>query len=246
MAITKTQELSQVQKIHKDFYNSLDTSTIQVQDLEDIKEYNSAAQRLSSFGLRNSATYQKLQEKIQSSEETNSNNELANTLLEIEAKFPKYRLIGFKKVMELCERYNLYLSPIENYTGIIPNKNLTEMEKYHEMLKGKGISANTNSIDYLLQKTYGIGQSPVYLICAPMKDFNKKGLAAIGRTLQYFNSPKFEFRVELKMPNLMPDPIVLSPLNIKGNLIFHIATAWGPESDDDYVTTKIKQEITTN
>ena len=246
MAITKTPGLTQVQKIHKDFYNSLDTSTIQVQDLEDIKEYNSAVKRLSSFGLNSSATYQKLQKKIQSSEETSSNNILANALLEIETKFPKYRLIGFKKIMELCEKYNLYLSPIENYTGIIPNKNLMEMEKYHETLKGQSISANTNSLEYLFQNVYGTGQEPRYLICAPRRDFDKKGLVEVGRTLQHFNKPRFEFKAELKMPNLMPDPIVLSPINIKGNLIFHIATAWGPESDDDYVTTEIKKESTNN
>ena len=44
------------------------------------------------------------------------------------------------------------------------------------------------------------------------------------------------------MPNLLPDPIVMYPLNIDGVVVFQIVTAWGDEVDDDYVMNSIKVE----
>ena len=36
------------------------------------------------------------------------------------------------------------------------------------------------------------------------------------------------------------------PLNIDGVVVFQIATAWGDEADDDYVTNSIKVETNNN
>lgn len=62
-------------------------------------------------------------------------------------------------------------------------------------------------------------------------------------TQDYIKKPGFEFKTKI---SLVPDPIVLCPMYIKGAIIFQIVTAWGVEADDDYVTNKVKVEVNNN
>ena len=60
-------------------------------------------------------------------------------------------------------------------------------------------------------------------ICAPVKDFNTKGME-----LKDFKLSKIE----------IPDPVVLQPVNFKGEKYYLIVTAWGDEASDELVVNE--------
>lgn len=238
-----------VEKIHSEFKLALRSAHIVTKDVKEIELVNNSMQRLRSLGLDNSQTYKKFENEYSSKEGQLSLNKLAEELLAIETKFPQYRLIGFNKTIEICEKYNLFTSLLSNYTGVVPNKNLKEIEEHKKAVENKSVCAgsyyNSQSLfESLLNGAAISASSPTYFIAAPKKDF-KKDLTQVGRMLINVERSKFDIKFGLDLS--APDPVVLCPVKISGgSIVFQIVTAWGPEADDDYISKFVKIEVNNN
>ena len=245
METTIIEPKTRAAEIHSQFRKNVYGSTIQIKDIIDNPEIETAVERLSKIGLTSSKTYNKMRKHVDDKQSAKEFNDMVKQIARIEAAHPSYRLIGLKKVLELCKKYNLYIGMMSDYTGVVPNKNLKEIEAHMaEMNKGSD-NASIENINELFTHAYEHRYTtiPKYIIAAPRKDF-ESGLIAIGRSLQRIEKPKFVMNFNLAWPQM--DPIVMSPLNIKGAAILQIATAWGAEADDDYITNKIPVAVNNN
>jgi hypothetical protein len=238
-----------IKQIHAEFKQALDSSSLKVNEVGDLTDVQTAYQRLSDIGLNNSETFKKFEKELDEKNVISAANTMTKQIRDIETKFPEYRLIGLKKLLEICKKYNLVVSDTKNFTGIVPNKNLSEIEEHKAKMRSSkaNICLNYyyggNIIDNLLSNSCSSGSDPAYLIAAPQKDF-KSGMINIEGILYDVKKPGFKFNTELRLTT--PDPIVLSPVNVKGAIIFQIVTAWGIEADDDYVTNKVKVKVNDN
>lgn len=234
-----------IKQIHKEFKTALDSSSLKVSELnDDLNDIQEAKNRLSSLGLVNSETYRKFTDKLNQQNVVTKANALAKEIKVLEATFPQYRLIGLKKLLEICKKYNLCVSEITNFVGIVPNKNLSEIETHKkEIISVGGRKCSNAKIEDMISGYYYTSNEPNYFMAAPQKDF-KEGLTNIEGVLYSIEKPFFEFKTKITLAT--PDPIVLCPMNIQGAIIFQIVTAWGVEADDDYVTNKVKVEVNNN
>lgn len=237
-----------IKQIHAEFKQALDSSSLKVNEVGDLTDVQTAYQRLSDIGLDNSETFKKFQKELNEKNVISAANIMTKQIKDIETLFPEYRLIGLKKLLEICKKYNLVVSEIKNFTGIVPNKNLSEIEEHCVKINNSSdISISSRyrntDIDDLIFSNFSPTNKPVYFIAAPQKDF-KSGMTNIEGVLYDVKKPGFKFNTELRLTT--PDPIVLSPVNVKGAVIFQIVTAWGIEADDDYVNNKVKVEVNNN
>lgn len=103
-------------------------------------------------------------------------------------------------IKEAKKKYPKLIVPVNDQDNIRPYFNFARFEKYEKIL------------------------SPNFLICAPKKDFDLKGLKQFGNLLTSF------------ITVTVPDPVVLKPVK-DGYLII---AAWGDEaSDNDVVNHKM-------
>lgn len=235
-----------IKQIHAEFKQALDSSSLKVNEVGDLTDVQKAHKRLSDIGLDNSETFKKFQKELDEKNVISAANIMTKQIRNIETRFPKYRLIGLKKLLEICKKYNLVVSETKNFTGIVPNKNLSEIEEHKEKISDNEICLRNysgNIIDSLISNSCYTSSTPLYIIAAPQKDF-KLGMTNIEGVLYDIKKPGFKFNTELKLTT--PDPIVLSPVNVKGAVIFQIVTAWGIEADDDYIKNKVKVEVNNN
>jgi hypothetical protein len=237
-----------IKKIHNEFKQALDSSSLKINEIGDLTDVQKAHQRLYDIGLTNSETFKKFQKELDEKNIISASNSINKQITDIEALFPEYRLIGLKKLLEICKKYNLVVSGIENFTGIVPNKNLSEIEEHRAKIANKSayisISTkyNNTDIDDLFSSNIYPTNKPLYFIAAPQGDF-KSGMTNIEGILYNKQKPGFKFNTKI---TITPDPIVLSPVNVKGVVIFQIVTAWGIEADDDYANNKVKVEVSNN
>ena len=238
-------------EIHSAFKSSIDSNTIDSLKI-DLEEYSTLSKSISTLdkiGFQNSITTRKLKHRFAKIENAEKRNLLSEEILKIQALYPNYRMIGFKKTVELCEKYNLYLSSAELFIGSIPNKNAKEIEEYVQtMSSNKNVTClKTYDINDLISGNMWTSYTPSLFIAARRSDFaTHPYMIQIGRTLQMVEKPQFELKFNINMPNLDPDPIILSPIKVGKTFVFHIVSAWGTEADDDYVTPKIKNESSLN
>lgn len=152
-------------------------------------------------------------------------------------KYPLYKFIKEDGVKSICEKYGLILGKISSFTGVVPNKNLEEMENfnkdnikedmcYYEMYRLGMIRTKPKQISYEQYKKYRIDDysysvDDQFQICAPPKDFKLD-----------HNEEIDDFKIVTKK---IEDPIVLFPVR-DGYLI---VTAWGEEASDPEVINEI-------
>jgi hypothetical protein len=240
-----------IKQIHSEFKQALDSSSLKVNEVSNLTEVQNAHKRLSDIGLTNSETFKKFEKELQEKNIISAANLMTKQIRIIETQFPEYRLIGLKKLLEICNKYNLVVSESKNFTGIVPNKNLSEIEEHRTKICSSkaeisimdSYHTRDDIFGSLISGSYKVGNNPLYFIAAPQKDF-KSGMTNIGGILYNIEKPGFKFNTKIRL--VTPDPIVLSPVDIKGAIIFQIVTAWGIEADDDYVTNKVKIEINNN
>ena len=238
-----------VKKIHTEFRESLNSSLITTKELtKEQGDAVTAVRRLENLGLHNTKTYKKFRNTYDSVQGIEKDQKIISAIQKFELAYPSHRLIGLKRVIELCDKYNLYISHLSEFTGIIPNKNLSELEAHRNQYYNKNIFANSNgtfSLFKFMEGNYYGWNRPTYFIAAPRQDFPNE-LHATGRILQEIDKPKFTLDFKVSMNDLMPDPIVLAPIDIQGARLFQVVTAWGAEKDDDYVTKDIPQTSSNN
>lgn len=182
--------------------------------------------------------------------ENNSKNTLTEAINYFSFKYPFYKFITEESVKNICKKYNLVYSDVGRYIGTVPDANIEQMENFkikeedkcfcfsieshgfsfidHSYKEYKSFSDYQNWETKRLSKSYRAAcgsYSENFLIspleiCAPVKDFNTKGME-----IKDFKLSKIE----------IPDPIVLQPVFFKGCKHYLIVTAWGIEAEDELV-----------
>lgn len=184
---------------------------------------------------------QKFQNLSQNKKEVKA---LVDELQEIHVKYP-YKIIHYSQMINLLEKYNLYVGPTEQYKEHLPPSNAQEVSNFVNgpkvierwgMTKGIPLCAQMFR-EHEQYRHYGKSEDQRLYICAPINYFNIKDLAKVGREL-YVESDFPEFKM-LETPNMPvpPDPIVLAPIAMRSELgkrlrPFFIVSAWGPEAKD--------------
>jgi hypothetical protein len=173
--------------------------------------------------------------------------------------YPNNRLIAYAQIDEILKRWDLYMGISTKFVGEIPTENAKQIADYIKL--GNSLGSSKTRHDYFGYSTtydykyieYRIDQPtfsprnpskessiPNLYICAPMDNFNPIDMQVCEREIFYTKGPKFRM-----VPATVMDPIVVSPLNFYSNIgrqlrIYHVVSAWGPESKDEYLVGKSK------
>jgi hypothetical protein len=154
--------------------------------------------------------------------------------------YPLHKFITEQSVKQLCRKYGLVYSTVDNYIGTVPDKNLQEIANfklrkedtlYKNIRRYRGIMSSPD-ISYGPKITeeehsYSTTSTECFLeIAAPVKDFK----------LDRMVIENFQLK-ELPPEN---DPIVLQPVLFEGDKHYLILTAWGEEAADPLVVNPIQ------
>jgi hypothetical protein len=169
--------------------------------------------------------------------------------------FPFYKFILYSQVINICEKYNLYLGHSSLYKGNIPKKNIEEMKNFpfnvynsssferyipylHHMPNEPLCNCDLNH--YANQYGYngnGNNSSINTYICAPLNSFDEINIKTVGKELYRKSSDEvslnpFKFKFVKPAPK---DPIILLPVRVEElkQLGFIIMTKWGVEANDE-------------
>lgn len=235
---TKEQVNKLIEKIHNEFQTEVDRilaeAKISVPEIPIDENLLNRANRLRAIGFHSAKEIQEVRDWERRNQENKWKNDRKRQLVDavnyFSEKYPNYKFITKDRVLAICEKYNLHMGPVRNFTGDVPDENIRVMEVF-EIEEGDKASEeigtmprftnfNGSTWDHRLaglQTFYG----PAGLqICAPLSQFNKDGLAVDQKTRTLVR------KVEI------PDPVVLQPVNYKGETYYLVVTAWGIESED--------------
>lgn len=247
----QTVATTKVARIHSDFKQSISEAVIIPNNKVIVGE--EFASVLESIGMINSKPYSKIRNLRKNIDHKSTSNILQERVNDLIAKYPQYRLIGFKRVYELLSKYDLKLGLTSNYIGDIPVKNLQEIFDYKETVAESEYRCVANMQDLFTGidrgYNYNFGGMTTFIV-APRDHFNKDG--TFINNIMMDKAPSIIFSMKGNTDGFSfpqpQDPIILCLLKtprIEGAL-FHIVTAWGEEAEDEYVTNKIKIKTVEN
>ena len=120
--------------------------------IDDLSFYRKRAKELTRLGLHNTVNYKLLVSQLggNSIEEIEDRNLKAKEIIEyikiVRSIFgDNTLLISFEKFDEICKKYKLSLGGIEQYRGVIPEKQINQLSKIKTIIKKLGY----NKLDYL-------------------------------------------------------------------------------------------------
>ena len=148
-----------------------------------------------------------------------------------------YKLISYSKMMQICEKYGLYLGDTKRFKGTVPDKNVQDMAGYKCPKVKKTRMSGITEEESLAYHNNGLFNYPGYTmyryedfnplyIVAPLNDFDLKDASIIGNEIINYSYKDVVAPVKIKVQ----DPIVLQPL-AGPVLFFHVITKWGAEAD---------------
>jgi hypothetical protein len=224
-------------QIHNEFQKELNVSVIEAPVLVGSDE---SVRILEKIGLKSSKTYLSKKEQRKMLQKVEDHNSIVNRLLALEAKYPQYRIITLSRVMQLCEKYGLVVGKIEDYTEMIPEENIREIEQYMQSISYTD-RFHASSITALLRKSFVMREDNSFFIAAPARFFRKELTNIEGFMVDL---PKVKLQVmnftdafTIKMET---DPIVLQPLAVVDKDVYmHIPSAWDVEANDEHVVRRV-------
>jgi hypothetical protein len=170
--------------------------------------------------------------------------ELIEAINYFSLNYPEYKFITEESVVNICNKYGLVYSEVENFRGNIPFENLEQMEKFKIKDSDKlclriwhpdsvRIPKSISNISYGVYEMYKHNNKSFYWgdheykiapleICAHLNQFDITDLELEGKKL-------VKKKIEIQ------DPIVLCPVFFKYKKHYLIVTAWGEESHDSEV-----------
>lgn len=161
--------------------------------------------------------------------------------------FMNHRIITMPQIIQILEKYHLFIGPVKRYTGSMPTKNAHEIAEYkkgwdvyqsHCDKNRKGAIRHNRFSEYYPITSQGCDDTTNNLgsmyICAPLNHFEKtKNKSIVGREVFYPSdmTPPFKWYT----PPSPPDPIVLNPISFNDSWLdnfkfMHVCTAWGIEA----------------
>jgi len=245
-----------IQAIHNEFDAAGHRLIEEAKEIVSGRAIDEKGDRLKKLGFVNSKAAQKNREI----EDANRQAEQANKRKQEGAKwvqyysqwYPHHKFITAEIVKEICEKYNLYCGDVRYYKADVPLKNVTEMEQFK--LRQEDMDCQT-SLDlywkYRVQRDYmnSIGHLGGESYPRTAYQFSEDSLSSerIARMMEEKHYSKSDFKIcapkkdfdmgilAKKGRFLVPDPIVLQPVN--GG--FLIVTKWGLEASDELVVNEV-------
>jgi hypothetical protein len=238
------------QTIHKEFRSSLDVASLKLPEITMTQEQQATESLLKDLGLTSSKTYARVAELKRKEANLHAEISMINRLKTIETKYPTYRIISLKKVIELMTKYNLCFGSISNYIEEVPIENAKAIQEYKTtVIHDPSVRTRYDSSNSLFDNVDGFSTRFGKGMCmvAPRTFFSKTLTNIDGFLCSHISKPQLSFKVNMEqfaMPSRNTDPIVLNPIIQQDGLFFHIVTAWDLEAYDPEVTNKV--EITNN
>lgn len=195
-----------VDQIHEDFDVAIDGFMKEVNGMIDGHLMDQGA-RLKQLGFRQS-------QQATDGEKMKAINDTALAAKRYAVEYPLYKFITDDLVSVICKKYGLVLGPTERFIGHVPEKNIKEMEQFklshRERVSYWSLEHIRPIFDNFGMTGWNRPDEIGFVICAPIKDFDTKGLKLSGHKLE------------------IEDPIVLQPIKYG----YLIVTKWGPEASD--------------
>jgi len=152
--------------------------------------------------------------------EIEKSKKLTELVLYYKRTYPLLKFLTIRQLEAICEKYNLIYAPVENYIGVVPEKNLKEImsaQKLHEDDKPSNQVVKTREQGRVRTETT---VKEGLFIAAPESEFNLEGLTKDKKGLKGY----FKQLIEEK-PD---DPIVFR--YVFGGI--QVLSKWGPEAAD--------------
>lgn len=207
------------------------------------------ANRLKSLGFNRAhdalvgwreAAQSKLIEKENAKRDT-----LKRAIIYFQQKYPHYKFIDDEGITRICKKYGLIHAPCHRYTGIVPEKNIMEMESF-----------KINDDDICWQETtYAYHRSEITFIsksegeqkvkeckkmCPSTRDsWVQPGTRSMAAPRKDFDLTGMHIDTDGITAVNIPDPVVFEPVVFEGNKYYLISTAWGDEASDEDVVNHI-------
>lgn len=113
-------------------------SALLVENSEDLEE---ELKRLERLGLGNSENAKLLKTRIEETEAKREKmifgKEVMKWIQQMKTVFPSSYLVSFDQFCEILKKYGLVTGFLKDYTGIIPNSNILEVEKVMDVLNSE-------------------------------------------------------------------------------------------------------------
>lgn len=199
---------------------------------------------LDKFGIKNQ-TSEYLEEKLKENKTNCAINLIKDNLIKT---FGIYKVVEYKDMDQICKEYNLYMTSLSNYSKVIPEENLIELNDFTDNLK----NFDKNTLDKLYTYKKGsflfdfemnrLHNKPIskadfsdmfYIMCPKSHIKKSKNNFSIGREINNLrvDKPKFTYKFELNLPE-PKDPIIFLPFKILDSVFCVIVTAWDKVADD--------------
>lgn len=266
-----TEEL--IQEIHDTFYTEVDRllefAKIQkpIETTEEQTNIVVKANKLKRLGFSKTKEVAISKEIVKNEKKIKTENETKQQLIEtinyFSTKYPQYKFITEESVKKICQKYNLIYGTVDRYQGNVPDKNLSEIEKfvidendcsYQEKIIIRDSYSLTmrESYKYFNKETYDkkVVEKETF---SHMKHDSSSFMyvrlensrnSIISKCPFEIAAPKDDFDTDgmqitdsklEKAPVKIPDPIVLQPVFHNGQKHYLIVTAWGLEASDELV-----------
>ncbi len=232
---------AEIQEVHNQFYGYENQVLEKAEQFAQTSSITTAPKLnlLEKLGFTNTTEYVNYEVKKKEKEQVESERRI---IAYYKRKYVLYKYISESGVREICQKYNLVVGRLNDYTGFVPEKNLEEISKFKIDTTDYGdyVSAATWSEEmsrsvWFTTTAGGMvtydsdGRRFTQPRSRKKKDKEKTlnfSIAAPLNTMQV--SPGYEV-VENK---IIYDPVVLAPVEKGGYLI---VTAWGDEASDPLV-----------
>jgi hypothetical protein len=155
--------------------------------------------------------------------------------------FPFNKFILYSQVIEILEKYNLFIGHSSLFKGEIPEKNVKEIKSFFNNYKDTKNLARINTKKPLCSNDGCESYSGGYMnffICAPKADFQTgKNIFTLEKEIyknDEFDIPSYTKAIAMnKLAKQTKDPIVLLPVRTDLNQLgFIVVTKWGLEAED--------------
>lgn len=223
--------MKKVQEIHNNFktisfqYSDVDSK---IQNLEKLLEKEKIkVSKLNPLGFNNTAHHQKILDYKNQIYWLKLNNE---AFLYFNSKYPLYKFITFKNIIELNNKYNLVLGDFSQYLGEVPDKNIEEINSFKIDENDTGFEIfpyfERNGV-----KKYNTAEEINTLLNTDYKNY-RSSPHKLATKLPKFQIVASEHLMSKSNKKDIDDPIVVSPVLYKSNLFYLIITAWGDEAKE--------------
>ena len=203
-----------VEEILKEFDSSFSEFTSDIKNIlnNNLTDELKIGKRLHNLGFTNTASSQAYQQYYVNKRRAIIVN---RNIDKLKLKYPGYKFIASRNLNTICEKFALIHGEIIGFNGIIPEKNLNDIEQFQKIFDKQDSSHRYTDSGYIPNDM---------IICAPPSMFLENFLRYNSRT----NKLEYNFTNN--------DPIVLQEVKIgEYETMYIIITAWGPEAQDEQI-----------